>query len=447
MFTLRLPASPGISTPCLLASVVLLVSGNLKAANNSEQLQQVKIKAGDLTVVIGNHMPHAGAPPQPRNYEGIHHLSHRLRSANVFRPIYAGMIGVRGTCDVKPIGKTGAAITAWQGKEQIIETFRVTPPHYIDYTVAFSAKEKNSGWNNTCYMNDVETPELYVRQIDGQWVRHYSKEHGHQASVAPFGMDPLPSVSRVENPDYPHGSNYFWEGFSDLRFDPNYPVVFGRIEKMVLIYMAERRLGSSLIPYMSPTGGGGRKNPAWDFRYWLRGLTASERVTIQIRLCYKPWAGEDDVINEYEAWQQELTKQKEKRPPLVEANMRDDGVEEVRITTADGKAPKVYELNLSGHHSPATYKTPALKKWESYKLGAFLCFNSNQFSGSEHCQTKDPNIYNPTDLNVPGWTDAIKKAQMKYAVLTVRHTSGFLLWDSPTTDFRRRIQPQQNGCS
>jgi alpha-L-fucosidase len=36
---------------------------------------------------------------------------------------------------------------------------------------------------------------------------------------------------------------------------------------------------------------------------------------------------------------------------------------------------------------------------------------------------------------VAGWVSAFKAAGMKYAVLTTRHTSGFLLWDSATSDF------------
>ena len=74
-----------------------------------------------------------------------------------------------------------------------------------------------------------------------------------------------------------------------------------------------------------------------------------------------------------------------------------------------------------------------LKKWESYRLGAFVCFNTNQFSGEELCQTGDAKIYNPRQLDVAGWIAAFKQAGMKYAVLTARHTSDFLLWPSVTT--------------
>jgi len=95
----------------------------------------------------------------------------------------------------------------------------------------------------------------------------------------------------------------------------------------------------------------------------------------------------------------------------------------------------VNRYDLSQHHSPATTKNDLMKKWESYRFGAFVCFNTNQFSGSEHCKLSDPKLYNPQHLDVAGWVKAFKDAGMKCAVLTTRHTTGFLLWDSATTDF------------
>jgi len=113
---------------------------------------------------------------------------------------------------------------------------------------------------------------------------------------------------------------------------------------------------------------------------------------------------------------------------------RDGGRSVLRIASADG-SEKVYRIDLSQRHSPASQKSDLLKNWESYRFGAFVCFNSNQFSGSEHCKITDPKIYNPRQLDVAGWIAAFKQAGMRYAVLTTRHTSGFLLWDSATTDF------------
>ena len=106
----------------------------------------------------------------------------------------------------------------------------------------------------------------------------------------------------------------------------------------------------------------------------------------------------------------------------------------IEIKALDG-GKGVYRIDLSTRHSPASEKTKVLKKWESYRLGAFVCFNTNQFTGEELCKTHDPKVYNPRQLDVAGWVAAFKQAGMKYAVLTTRHTSGFLLWDSATTNF------------
>jgi len=75
--------------------------------------------------------------------------------------------------------------------------------------------------------------------------------------------------------------------------------------------MIERRWGHDLIPYMSPTGGGyseefQRANPAWDYRFWLRGLTPGQQVVIRSRLVYKPFVSNEDVLAEYDKWNKEL---------------------------------------------------------------------------------------------------------------------------------------------
>lgn len=119
--------------------------------------------------------------------------------------------------------------------------------------------------------------------------------------------------------------------------------------------------------------------------------------------------------------------------PMVK-EVREGKTSVIRVRGAEGNE-KLYPIDFSTKHSPATEKNEILKKWESYRLGAFVCFNTNQFTGEEYCKTRDPKIYNPRQLDVASWVTAFKEAGMKYAVLTTRHTSGFLLWDSATTDF------------
>ena len=76
-----------------------------------------------------------------------------------------------------------------------------------------------------------------------------------------------------------------------------------------------------------------------------------------------------------------------------------------------------------------------VKRFQSWRYGAFICYNSNQYSGTEFCTSKDPvKDFKPTDLDVGQWMKNLKDAGMKYSVLTVRHTSEFLLWDSATSE-------------
>jgi alpha-L-fucosidase len=84
-----------------------------------------------------------------------------------------------------------------------------------------------------------------------------------------------------------------------------------------------------------------------------------------------------------------------------------------------------------------------VRRWESYRYGGFVCFNDNQFSGEEFSKNKDASLYSPSKLNVGGWATAMKQAGMKYAVLTTRHTSGFLLWDSATSAFDVAASPNK----
>ena len=120
----------------------------------------------------------------------------------------------------------------------------------------------------------------------------------------------------------------------------------------------------------------------------------------------------------------------------VEEKRLPNGDSELSLKDSQGKVLESAAVNLSTHHQPATtVDDPLVKKFQSWRYGAFLCYNSNQFSGSEHCTLRDPRQYAPAKLDVKQWVQTIKAAGMKYAVLTTRHTSGFLLWDSPTSEF------------
>jgi alpha-L-fucosidase len=70
-------------------------------------------------------------------------------------------------------------------------------------------------------------------------------------------------------------------------------------------------------------------------------------------------------------------------------------------------------------------------KW---KFGLFLHFNIATFNGEEWANGyENPLTFAPDKLDCGQWADAAKAAGMKYAVLTVKHTGGWCLWDSAYT--------------
>ena len=70
----------------------------------------------------------------------------------------------------------------------------------------------------------------------------------------------------------------------------------------------------------------------------------------------------------------------------------------------------------------------------SWKLGLFLHFNVATFTERDWANGYEaPATFAPDKLDCGQWADAACAAGMKYAVLTVKHTGGWCLWDSQYT--------------
>jgi len=68
------------------------------------------------------------------------------------------------------------------------------------------------------------------------------------------------------------------------------------------------------------------------------------------------------------------------------------------------------------------------------RFGLFLHFNMATFVDREWANGyEDPALFNPKKLDCGQWADLAGAAGMKYAVLTVKHTGGWCLWDSKHT--------------
>jgi len=87
---------------------------------------------------------------------------------------------------------------------------------------------------------------------------------------------------------------------------------------------------------------------------------------------------------------------------------------------------------FAGEAKPVSQLREDFLKW---KFGMFIHFNvatSNEREWSNGHE--DPATFAPDKLDCNQWADAASTAGMQYAVLTVKHTGGWCLWDSEFTD-------------
>ncbi|MEI7900811.1 MAG: discoidin domain-containing protein [bacterium] len=93
--------------------------------------------------------------------------------------------------------------------------------------------------------------------------------------------------------------------------------------------------------------------------------------------------------------------------PSVTEIRQADGNSVIQVKAADGKLLASYPIDLATHHYPATSPDdPVVKKIKAWKFGAFLCYNSNQYSGAEYCTSKDPALAPPMPITYGGRASA-----------------------------------------
>ncbi len=81
--------------------------------------------------------------------------------------------------------------------------------------------------------------------------------------------------------------------------------------------------------------------------------------------------------------------------------------------------------------APAPRRTKLLAQWEKLEYGMFIHYGMSTFTGDYRTNKNSaPTVYAPTNLDVRQWIRTARRAGMKYAVLTAKHTLGHCLWDS-----------------
>lgn len=93
--------------------------------------------------------------------------------------------------------------------------------------------------------------------------------------------------------------------------------------------------------------------------------------------------------------------------------------------------------------------TPEQVTWQDMELGLFFHYDMPVFKpGWDHRQYEsrpEPGIFNPKKLDTDQWMEAAKAMGAKYAVLTAKHGSGFMLWQSDLYPYGMKQSPYKNG--
>ncbi|EAR02045.1 hypothetical protein FB2170_02140 [Maribacter sp. HTCC2170] len=96
----------------------------------------------------------------------------------------------------------------------------------------------------------------------------------------------------------------------------------------------------------------------------------------------------------------------------------------------------------AAHIVPTANQYNALKN----EFIAFIHFGPNTFTRMEWGNgMEDPKIFNLEELDTDQWCKAMKAAQMKMVVITVKHHDGFVLWQSRYTKHGIMSTPFQDG--
>ena len=90
--------------------------------------------------------------------------------------------------------------------------------------------------------------------------------------------------------------------------------------------------------------------------------------------------------------------------------------------------------------------TAQQRAWQDLHIGMFIHFAPNTWQDREYDDlSTPPSEINPEKLDTEQWADTAVKMRAKYIVFVAKHTGGFCMWQTETTDYGVKSTPWRGG--
>jgi len=270
------------------------------------------LRAGEIEAIVGDGSGHRVRP-------GLWALSSLQHQVSIVKNMSSAILGggMRSkTPELEKIDETSCVLkmkATENDPSDIQAVFSVKEPYYLDYVLHTKDTKnripKGLNFRSIGWANYMESPEdLRIHFLSGgEWYSFVPEVHGGPgSSIAPSFIPDSELEVWPKNYDDP---SFWWYQRNERKFDE--PFFYGRFGDMVLIFVFDTPRW--LRFFLSPSGAGaslipGKTSSAWDFEYIIpeKEYQVGKEYTLRLRLIYKKYEGDEDVLKEVRKTQDEL---------------------------------------------------------------------------------------------------------------------------------------------
>lgn len=295
-------------------------------ADTATSAHSVRLRAGDLTAVIGDNSAEGA---HRAGYNGVWDLTHAAADRSLFVPTLAGLnlehvvTGAPLRDDAVFFEPRRAPMTLRRLSDSSCQLHQPpTPVTHVESTTTFELRQGGildmqfecrphravfpHGYLSLFWASYVNAPEdrsmYFLGGRDGHpegWCQLCTQFHNDQSTVR-HRDDHFDAAYEAD------GRAALFRNFSPLRFDQ--PFFYGIFADLIWLVMFDRTKGIRLTH--SPSGGGGdakrrTTNPAWDFQFMVRGPEVGRMYGFSVRTVLRPRCGRDELLDLVRGWQSE----------------------------------------------------------------------------------------------------------------------------------------------